>query len=406
MPLPAIKKISVRELRPGMYVHDLDCGWMVHPFLRSRFLVSGEKQIQRIIQSGIRELYIDSARGLDAADAPTRTEVESALECDVVEAGRSAATPPRASVDEEIKRARSVLAEANRAIHTLLQDARLGRRVSVEQTEPVVEKIAESVLRNRGALLSLCAIKTKDEYTYLHSVSVCALMMVLCRAVEMDEKSVREAGLGGLLHDVGKMTTPDAILNKPGRLTDEEFALMREHVVAGREILESTPGITPVALTVAAEHHERFDGSGYPHGLKAQAISPMGQLSAIVDVYDAITSDRVYHKGIPAPAALRKLLEWSRMHFNPDSVHIFIKAVGIYPTGSLVLLESGRLAVVVDQSEGSLLEPRVRVVYDTHKASFVQTYDIDLSRGAGGAERILGYEPPGKWSIDPLSYLG
>lgn len=403
-----IKRIAACELRLGMYVHALDCGWMVHPFLRNRFLIGSDKQIGRIRKAGIRELYIDTARGLDAAHAPTQAEVESALDGDIAAAGIAAATPPRATIDEEFQKARSVLAEANRAIRKLLQDTRLGNQVSVEQAEPIVEKVAESVLRNRGALLSLCAIKTKDEYTYLHSVSVCALMMVFCRAMEMDEKIVREAGLGGLLHDVGKMTTPDEILNKPGKLTEEEFAVMREHVVASREILEGTAGITPTAMSVAAEHHERFDGSGYPRGLKAEEISPMGQISAIIDVYDAITSDRVYHKAMPAPAALRKLLEWSRLHFNPNNVHVFIKAIGIYPTGSLVMLESGRLAVVIDQSNGSLLQPRLRVVYDTHKAAFVQPHDLDLARptGAGGADRILGYEPPGKWSVDPLSYLG
>ena len=400
-----IKKIQARDLRPGMYIHDLDCGWTEHPFLRNRFLVGDEKQVRRIVSAGIHQLYIDSERGQDVADAPTQAEVESALDRDIAGTAAVRATPPRASIDEEFQRARNVLSGANRAIRLLLQDARLGKQVSVEQAEPVVEKVAESVLRNRGALLSLSAIKTKDEYTYMHSVSVCALVMVFCRALEMDEKTVREAGMGGLLHDVGKMATPIEILNKPGKLTDEEFGIMRGHVVASREMLEATPGITPTALAVAAEHHERFDGSGYPRKLKGHEISPMGQLSAIVDVYDAITSDRVYHKGMPAPAALRKLLEWSSMHFNPDNVHVFIKAVGIYPTGSLVMLESRRLAVVVDQSDGSLLQPRVRVVFDTRLGSYVTPYDIDLA-SAAGADRILGYEPPGKWSIDPLGYLG
>lgn len=404
-----IKKISVQDLRPGMYVHDLKRGWMVHPFLRTKFRVDGETAIRRIADAGIHELDIDTSKGLDVDLAPIRAEVDAAMECELRAASTPEALPPRRrAADEEFREARKVHSEANRVIHDLLRDARLGKQVSVEQAEPVVEKIADSILRNPGPILALGRIKTKDEYTFLHSVSVGALMMAFCRAAGMDEKTMREAGLGGLLHDIGKMTTPNEILNKPGKLNDAQFVVMRNHVVASREILEKTPGVTPTALNVAAQHHERFDGSGYPLKLKGAEISRIGQMAAIVDVYDAITSDRIYHQGMQPPVALKKILEWTRTHFNPELVRIFVSAIGIYPTGTLVMLESGRLAVVVDHDPATPHQPRVRVVYDTLKNCHLTPVDVDLARstGHGGADRILRHERPGKWSIDPLGYLG
>jgi putative nucleotidyltransferase with HDIG domain len=400
-----IKKIAASELRPGMFVHHLDCSWWDHPFLRSSFLVHDRDAVAEILAAGVRDVYIDLERSLDVgADTPSEHAVPATPG---PQPAPSPAAAPRVTAAEEFHEARRVHAEANLVVHGILQDVRLGKQVSVEQVEGVVGNIADSILRNPGPLLALCRIKKKDEYTFMHSVSVGTLMMTFCRAAGFDEARVREAGVGGLLHDIGKMTTPDAVLNKPGKLTDDEFSLMRNHVVASRDILQSTAGITPIALSVAAEHHERYDGTGYPQKLKGEQISRVGQMAAIVDVYDAITSDRVYHKGMLPAAALKKMLEWSRLHFKPELVQLLIKSIGIYPTGTLVMLESGRLAVVLDQAEGNLLQPKVRVVYDTRKASFVTPYDFDLARstGHGGADRIVGPEPPDKWSFDPLVAL-
>ena len=210
-----------------------------------------------------------------------------------------------------------------------------------------------------------------------------------------------------MVHDVGKMQTPDQILNKPGKLTDEEFVVMRHHVVASREILEITPNISQTALHVAAQHHERFDGSGYPNRLKGDEISRIGQMAAIIDVYDAITSDRVYHKGMAPTEALRKLFEWSKFHFNPELVHAFAKVVGIYPVGVLVRLESERLAVVVEQREASMLQPLVRVMFDARRNHYLKPEDVDLSKplGRGGADRIVGHESPEMWRIEPMKFL-
>ncbi|CAG0943905.1 MAG: Cyclic di-GMP phosphodiesterase [Rhodocyclaceae bacterium] len=402
----AIKKIPAARLKPGMFIHDLDCGWMDHPFLTTRFKLDSERDLRKIHAAGIREVYVDTELGLDVADAPTAGEVSQELEREM-ELAVEKRPEPRASTHEELARARNIHSEANRIMRSMMNDVRLGRQVHVEQIEPMVDKMAGSILRNSGALISLNRIKNKDEYTFQHSVSVATLLMAFCRGLGLDEETLRQAGIGGMVHDVGKMQTPDGILNKPGKLTDDEFAVMRHHVVASREILEITPNISQTALQVAAQHHERYDGSGYPGRLKGDEISRIGQMAAIIDVYDAITSDRVYHKGMPPTEALRKLFEWSKFHFNPELVHAFARVVGIYPVGALVRLESERLAVVVEQRESNMLQPLLRVVFDARRNHYLKPEDVDLSRsmGKGGADRILGHESPDKWQIDPMKFL-
>jgi putative nucleotidyltransferase with HDIG domain len=402
-----IKKLQSSQLRPGMFIHDLNCGWMDHPFLSTRFKVESGKDIQKIREAGLREVYIDTELGLDVDDAPTATEVQRELDREMLKLAEKETAAPRTSTREELSRANKIHAEANLIMRGIMNDVRLGRQVQVEMMEPMVEKMTASILRNNGALLSLTRIKNKDEYTFQHSVSVAALLIAFCRGLDLDEDTLRHAGLGGMVHDVGKMQTPDNILNKPGKLTDDEFVVMRHHVVASREILEITPNIPQTALQVAAQHHERYDGSGYPHRMKGDDISRIGQMAAIIDVYDAITSERVYHKGMAPTDALRKLFEWSKFHFNPELVHAFAKVVGIYPVGALVRLESERLAVVVEQRESSMLQPLVRVMFDAKRDFYLKPEDVDLSRplGKGGADRIVGHEPPEKWRIEPMKFL-
>lgn len=399
-----LKKISTRQLRPGMFVHELDCAWMDHPFLRNRFAVSDDADVRKIVDSGVRELYIDTARGSDVGDAPTAAEVRAEVDRAMIAAAATPRLDPARSLHEELARARKVHSEASGIIRSVMNDVRLGHQVRVEQVEPVVERIGDSILRNGDALLALCRVKTKDDYTFLHSVSVGALLIAFCRELDMDSEEIRQAGVGGMLHDLGKVRVPDAILNKPGRLTEEEFAVMKSHVVESRRILEDTPNISDLALRVAAEHHERYDGSGYAQGLRGDAISRIGQMAAICDVYDAITSDRVYHKGMTPTEALGKIFEWSKFHFNPELTQAFLRCIGIYPTGTLVMLESGRLAVVLAQHEGKLLQPLVRIVFHARGNHYLEPEDLDLSR-RGCADRIVGYEAPEKWGVDPMRFI-
>ncbi|WP_297575543.1 HD-GYP domain-containing protein, partial [uncultured Deefgea sp.] len=238
-------------------------------------------------------------------------------------------------------------------------------------------------------------------------VSVCTLMVTFAQSLGMDRNLIRLAGIGGLLHDTGKMKVPNEILNKPGRLTEAEFDIMRSHPEEGWNILRHIDDMEAIPLEITLHHHERMDGTGYPHKLPGNEISQMAQMAAVVDVYDAITSDRCYHVGMPATEGLRKLWEWSKFHFNPELVQAFMRTVGIYPVGSLVRLESGRLGIVIEQNEGSLLQPKLKVIFTTKSNTYITPIIVDLARpmGKGGADKIMGHEDPAKWQINIARFL-
>lgn len=407
-----IKRIRREQLKPGMFIHDLNCSWMVHPFLLNAFLLEDEKTIDEMAGYGIRELFIDTGKGLDVEGAQTQEEFDTEIHDRFTKhtesiPSRGSSPVPKHSLRDEIVVAKDIHHDAYQIAHRLLMDARLGRQIEVERLEPVVGRIADSVLRNPDALVSLSRIKTKDNYTFEHSVSVCVLLITFCQALGYERKVLMEVGVGGLLHDVGKMMVPDDILNKPSALTPPEFALMQSHAHIGAEMLKQTPGIPEIAVVIAAQHHERIDGTGYPDRLKQDGISHFGQMASIVDVYDALTSNRIYHQSIEPTAALKKLFEWGKSHFNEELVHHFIRAIGIYPVGSLVRLESGLLGVVVEPDNENLLHPTVRIVYDVTSGTFVPPHDMDLSKPPAGTEgdKIVGHESPRKWHIDPYAYL-
>jgi putative nucleotidyltransferase with HDIG domain len=402
-----LKKVDSSQLKVGMYIHDLSCDWMTHPFIRNRFLIASEEEIHKILKAGIHDVVIDSGKGLDVQDAPTLEEAQQATERELTELAAKPVIVTRVSLGEELARAAQIRHQASTLVRSVMRDARLGKAIEIGQVQPVVQNITESILRNPGALVGLLRIKNKDDYTFLHSVSVCALLVAFCNSRNMDAEITRQGGLGGLLHDIGKALVPDAVLNKPAALTDAEFALIRQHPQDGYDILRQSPEINDIALDITLHHHERRDGSGYPHQLSGDAISELAQMAAIVDVYDAITADRCYHKGMSAAAALRKIYEWSKFHFNPQYAQEFMRCVGIYPVGTMVMLESGRLGVVIEPHETNLLAPKVNVFFHTRKNVYIKPETVDLARGVGfgGGDKIVGHESPSRWNVDPMRFL-
>lgn len=399
-----IKQIRIDQLKPGMFIHDLNCGWLDHPFLTGSFHVLDAATVGKVAKIGIRTLYIDTLKGADVREAPTQAEVNADLERQLQKIAENKTDKPViVTLKDEAARARRLQGEASKLVRSLMDDVRLGQQIQVDRVEPLVEGMVDSIFRNHDALLPLLHLKHHDDYTFRHSVSVCALLVAFGRGMKLERPVIKEMALGGLLHDVGKARVSDRILNKPGKLSDEEFGHMRHHVDEGVRVLEGTAGISRIAMQVTAEHHERFDGSGYPGHLAAEQISPYGQMASIVDVYDAITSERVYHKGMAPTQALKKLLEWSGHHFDVQLVHAFIRSIGIYPSGSLVMLESRRLAVVVEQNEDKLLEPVVEVFYHTGQQHYIRPELIDLARSQ--QDRISNVESYEKWNIDPYQCL-
>jgi len=402
-----IKKVTVAQLKPGVFVHDFNCGWLHHPFLQNQVKIKTDKDIEKIVKHQIRDVYIDTDRGLDVEDAPTQDEVTEELQAEI--ASLSVATEPK-SLHEEPKevfvKAQRLLSEAKQTTRRLMDDVKLGKQLDLRQVETLVERMTESVLTSKDALISLARIKNKDEYTYMHSLAVSALCISFGTHLGIDAKHVKYLGMGGLVHDIGKVKVPSAILNKPGPLTEQEFAVMKQHVAHGVCLLQQSQ-FEDGALGVPAHHHERLDGTGYPEGLQGEQISKFGQMAAIIDIYDALTAERCYKKSLPPTYALRKLFEWSPNYVNRELVEAFVAHVGIYPVGTLVRLRNGLLGVVLRHGDKGLLKPVVCVVYDTRKATRLEPFTIDLSQPARAEEgnEIIGCESPEHWQLQPELYL-
>lgn len=407
-----IKKISVQQLRTGMHVSDFNAGWLNHPFMFNSMAITSDEQVEKVMVSGIKELYIDTDKGIDCEDAPTAAEAHTAERAALIASATTAPLPEKAakvSLHEELGRARNTFGEATRIIRTIMDDMRFGRQIQIDAVRPVVERISASIARNSNALMIMQRLQRNDDYTFLHSVNVCTLMANFTGSADMAPQAMHDITIGALLHDVGKMRINMNLLKKPARFTEGEFRLVKAHVLLGADQLRQLPDMPALAFEPVEQHHERMDGSGYPKGLKGGEISIPGRMTAIADVYEAISSDSYYRKGMSPAQAMQKMFEWTNKNklFDPELMQLFIRSLGIYPVGSLVVLESGRIAVVIEQHEGQLLTPVVRAIYDSKRQHYIPPEDIDLaaSVGQGGADRITGYEVPEKWQIDPTRFL-
>jgi len=361
--------------------------------------------IAELKRRGIKEVYIDTERGLDEADAFTQAEVEQQNQTKLDKAGSlDMSKAGSVSVEEELAKAHNLQNKAKGIMSDVLSDIKFGRPLETEGFDELADGMIDSVLRNHNALACLGRIRQKDNYLMEHSINLAVLMGIFAKSMKIDRDTMHHVMVGALLHDIGKIMVPDNILHKPGKLDDDEFSRMKQHVVFSRDLLKKTPGIHPLTVDVAAQHHERIDGSGYPEGLKGCDICREGKMVAITDVYDAITADRCYHKGLAPTVALKKLLEWSGTHLDEKLVHTFIRSMGIYPVGSLVMMDSGRLAVVIEASEKDQTRPIVKVVYSTRLKQYIPAEIIDLSKPIS-QDSIKSSVDADKWRIKVADFL-
>ena len=385
------KKISVNELRLGMFIDKLDGNWLNHPFWKTSFKIENPKNIKALVESAVTHVWIDTSKGLDVKEKEVAKSEETPVEQE--EAKEEIQHVP---LEKEMAAAKETLAKAKQATMEMLQEARLGNSVSTDDVAPLVDEISKSVTRNSNAMLTVTRMKTKDDYTYLHSVAVCALMIALGKQINY-EGDYHALGMAGLLHDVGKMAIPDEVLNKPGRLTDEEFKIIQDHPRSGWEILKKSDDVDEIALDVCLHHHERVDGNGYPDKLSGDKLSLVARMAAVCDVYDAITSNRCYKQGWEPGEALKKMAEWKDGHFDEQIFQAFVKTVGIYPTGSLIKLKSNRLAVVMEQSSATLLKPIIKIFYSCSSKAPIPHKVINLGNSN---EQIECIELPENWGYE------
>ena len=387
-----LKKIAVADLRLGMHLHRFEGAWIDHPFWRARFVIDDEADLRAARACAVRECWIDTAQGLDVAAAPIEaaTTVAAAPPLPIA----PARTRPSTMADE-LRQAAALCRRSRAAVASMFAEVRLGNALDAEQCLPLVQEISDSVMRNPGALISLARLKTADDYSYMHSVAVCALMVSLGRTLRFDDAACRQAGLAGLLHDMGKALMPIEILNKPGKLTDDEFTLMRSHPERGWQMLQEGRGVGDAVLDVCLHHHEKMDGSGYPERLAGERITLLARMAAVCDVYDAVSSNRPYKAGWDPAESLARMASW-KGHFDPPVFAAFVKSLGIYPTGSLVRLVSGKLAVVVEQNPLATTRPQVKVFFSTQANLPLPVQVLDLSNSS---ERIAGREPREAWNF-------
>lgn len=394
-----------------MFVHSLECSWFEHPFWRSRFLLTNAEQLETIISSDVSWVEIDDTKGSGLplpAQNPPHPKVKTAS---------SASSSPRAIENRpvfrpaekqqiirlspreraaEVRKASTALKRSRTEVMSVFEDARLGNSIKSEKMAPLVDRISSSVSIDPTIILNIARLKNKDEYTYLHSVAVCALMINLGRKLRLPEAQIHDIGMAGLLHDVGKSSIPDSILLKPSKLEEAEWATIRNHPKRGHEILSASEGISDIALEVCLRHHEKMDGTGYPGKVTADNLSVFTRMAAICDVYDALTSQRPYNVPLSASQALAKMQSWSG-HFDQLILREFVDSLGILPVGTLVKLDRNELAMVIGESPSDYAAPIVRSFRSLDHDSAITPEDIDTGRKK--SRKVLSIEDPEDWGF-------
>jgi len=398
-----LKKIPVAQLELGMFLHSFEGHWVNHPFWRTAFVLGDAALLARARAARLGECWIDVSLGADVGAAHAPAAPTPAPVVHPAAPTPTARAVPATSMAEELARASRLCRTAAARVQHLFEEARLGHALASAGCAPLVHEIAASVARNPGALVSLARLKTADDYSHMHSVAVCALMIALARQLGLDDAACREAGLAGLLHDIGKAVIPPAILNKPGKLDDAEFATIRTHPERGHELLRDGSGASAGVLDVCLHHHERVDGKGYPHRLAGADISLLARMGAVCDVYDAVTSDRPYKAGWDPADALAQMAQWEG-HFDPALISAFVHGLGVYPVGSLVRLESQRIAVVVQHNANAITRPLVKAFFSQRSRMPIPPEAIDLA-AAHCNDRIAGRESTEGWNQRDIAAL-
>lgn len=380
--------IDVSQLRIGMYVCDLDRPWRETPFLFQGFEIRDQEQLD-VLRKYCRKVTIlrsETVHSIDpqrhrAAAKPSAPKLATisgllGIEREVYKINNhpnaQSIYPDITSLPEEVDKVRDTFIESRLLVQELLHDAKFGRSMNYAGAKQAVRGMAESVIRNPDALMCFAQLKRKDDYTALHSLRVCILALAFGRQLDLSRDQLEVLGLGALLHDVGMAKVPEEILGKAGPLTPAETAIMQKHVVWGADMLYDSHQIPSAAIDIVTSHHERHDGSGYLHGAHGDQISKFAMIGAIVDHYDAITSDRLHHSAISAHQVLMQMYGWRDKLFSIALIEKFIQCLGIYPIGSVVQLNSGEVGVVAAINREQRLKPHVMLVYGADRQPYAE----------------------------------
>ncbi len=421
------KKIDVTDLEMGMYVSELDRPWLETPFMFQGFELINEDQVAEL-RKHCAYVFIDIEKGidvpakkqagyearkaaLDAADVKIKAKLRELTTSSIATGDAKKNRKPyidRVTFEQEMERAKEYEAEARATMRFAVEEAEKGNKIDLERATSAVTRMADSIIRNPDAMVCLSQLKDVSEYTALHSVRCAILALAFGRHLALSREDLIVLGLGAMLHDIGMSRVPEEILNKDGGLEPKEFEIMKKHTQWGVEIVERSGNVHPGVVEFIAQHHERADGTGYPAGLIKEAIAPAGAIGSIIDVYDAVTSERLYSGGLSAEEALKRMYEWRDKDFGAQLVEEFIKCMGIFPIGSLVELSTGSVGVVVTINRARRLKPKVALVLTASKTPYSHKVVTDLAehKDAMGAElKIKRVLPSGSFNINPMDHI-
>lgn len=378
----ATKKIPVHKLKVGMFVEELDRSWLDTPFWFHKKKIRDQNDIDKFISSGIETIIINTDKGVDVEeesilDQQEKDHLSEKINIPQLAYQESEFIDP-VPLNDELPRAKEIKNNVSSVVKDIFNDIRMGKAIELNDVKTQVNGIVECVFRNRDALLCLANLKDYDDYTFVHSVNICILAVSFARHLNLPKTHLEHIGLGALLHDIGKTQIPESILNKPGKYTPEEYSIMKGHVSLGIEILRKHNNIATEAMMVVLQHHERYNGCGYPQKLHGDKIGLIGQIAGVSDVYDAITYDRVYHNALSCHSAVKRLYEWSDTLFTRSLIEKFIQCIGIYPFGSMVELNTGHRGLVISVNHQILLRPNILVLFDGDKR-LDSPFSIDLA---------------------------
>jgi putative nucleotidyltransferase with HDIG domain len=400
------EKVEVDKLCIGMYVTELDRPWLESPFLFQGFPIRNHDEIEQLRES-CDFVYIDVEQSIDwkkqESTALQDKEVRFATRALNRKSSREKIEyNDKQGFTQTLPEAIMLYSAAKDYIGNVLEDVRLGNSIDTGAARELADRLAENIVKNENALMWLTQLKNRDEYTSMHSINVCVLSLLFGRFLGLKEDELSVLGLGALLHDVGKMQVPSEILNKPGRLDADEGVVMRRHPEYGHAILKEYEGLHPAVLEIALSHHERFDGSGYPRGLKGKLLNNYALIVSVIDFYDAVTSDRAYHIGISPHEALNMMYAVAAKSFPKELIESFIQCLGIYPIGSLVELESGEVGVVMTVNRQRRLNPILTLVLDGSKQPLpkVKMMNLELQARCESPIRIKKILESNAYGID------
>ncbi|MDO6763650.1 HD-GYP domain-containing protein [Agarivorans sp. 1_MG-2023] len=392
-PKTDIRTIEIDALKKGMYVVSITSQSGKTSVAQSGRITQAE-QVKLLKRKGVKVVSVDWSRSVfeDDSSQPKTTEINSA-----------SSKVKKLSGESEKLAAKKLFNEAKSLQTKFFRQLQQGEPIDIEPMERAAEGLIDSLENQSGAMLCLAKIRAKDKYLMEHSLNVGMLLAYFGRSLDMNKAVQKQLLMGGMLHDIGKINTPDEILHKPGKLTDDEFVIMREHVVHSHNILKAQEGISKIMLEIASNHHERLDGLGYPNKLKGEQLSSYTRMANIVDCYDALTADRVYKSGMPPTAAFRILLSGVGTQFDKVLIEKFIRCMGVYPVGTLVKLKSKKLGVVVERNELKPLQPIIKLVFNVATNTHTEVKLIDLSKYSH--EEIEGAVSPRDYGISLDRFL-